>query len=743
MTRKQLLAKGISSLFLILMLFLITPSAVRTKEACTAAALPYKDVMRVRVGWFTLPGYQYEDSHGQKTGYGYDYYQAIAPYANLEYEYVPGTWNECLERLKNGEIDVMSFVQYTPERSTYLDYTQGTIGQNYAQLTTYKDIGSIAGDNNPYTGLDGMTVACITGFAQNQQLQELMAEYGFSCKMQYYDDIDGALTDLRAKKVDLFLYNSFRKLEDGESIVAKFRPSYLYLAVPKGRDDLLDRLDYGLEQVSIHDENLLTQLKNKYFISDTDNLYQFINNHPTFSLGVLSAFLGLCILVLMIIMHNRMLYQRHLRNLTFNDPVTGLPNFAELKAKMQDEFKPKPDETYALVYSDVQNFKYINDIFGYELGNWLLTTINASIAAQLGPMEYCARFGADHFVQILRYTSLAALEERMNRQLAAYSQALEQKQIEYTLIFRTGITILPHKDIDIEKAIDSAIYAQKTVENVSETTRVLYNDAMRDAIWRERELEQCMSYALANGEFEAWYQPKYDSETGRIIAAEALVRWRHHEKGLLLPGTFIPFFEKNGFVCKLDFAVFEQVCRDIRRMLDLGLTPLPISCNFSRRHLDHWDLSQRCPAIADAYGIPHHLLEIEMTEEGAIGDPQRLRKYVDELHEAGFIFSLDDFGSGTSSVQLLYELPINVLKMDRSTLLHHYNDDLRRALLTSLVSTARANDIRVIFEGVETEADLALVQSLGGRYIQGFYFARPQPLSDFIRLLSDQQANPH
>lgn len=249
-----------------------------------------------------------------------------------------------------------------------------------------------------------------------------------------------------------------------------------------------------------------------------------------------------------------------------------------------------------------------------------------------------------------------------------------------------------------------------------------------------------MHAALERREFVAYFQPKVDLDDHRIIGAEALVRWRHPKLGLIPPGDFIPFFERNGFVTKLDLYMFEQACRCQRALLDEGIEPAPVSVNFSRRHLRAGDWSEKLIAIAEKYGLSTRLFELELTETVAEEDFGLVVAASQRIKSRGFALSIDDFGSGYSSVQLLYRIPIDVLKLDKSCLSEKGARRIEREIVKSIIQIALDNGIRVIWEGIETPAQEAFIRQYGCRYAQGYLYWRPMPFEEYARLLKEQNA---
>ena len=386
-----------------------------------------------------------------------------------------------------------------------------------------------------------------------------------------------------------------------------------------------------------------------------------------------------------------------LRNFMYIDRVTGYDNYTKFLEEATYKIEHNKIDNMALIYSDIQNFKYINDTYGHEYGNKLLTALNKKIDETLQKNELCAHESADHFVAMLEYVGEQSLIERLQQIELEILQEVDKLGMKHVLLLRMGIYLFDQEDSNIDVAIDSAIYAQKTIATVRHSQIAFYNKEMRDQLRWEKEIEQDMYRALKEHQFIAYLQPKVRVDTGEVIGAEALVRWQHPEKGLLSPNLFIPFFERNGFISNLDKYMLEEVCKYQNYFKAEGFTPFPISCNYSRKQMQDDESPKKYKKIIDQYQTDPTLIEIELTEEGAIQDMEKAIKHAKALKEEGFKLSIDDFGSGYSSIQLFYKLPIDVLKLDKSLIPNVKMGDVAKDIIKSIIKIARNHKIYVIW----------------------------------------------
>lgn len=425
------------------------------------------------------------------------------------------------------------------------------------------------------------------------------------------------------------------------------------------------------------------------------------------------------------------------------DDVTEGSSYRKFLQDALDLLKEKKFRLCVL-YLDISNFKYINDSYGYDVGNRVLCAVSEFLEELTGEghpeirLPY-ARVYADHFAALLEYTDRETVQARLERGLDRLDIRCRELFTEFNVFVKIGVYVLKDGDGEhLQKAVNLANYAVDELNNLSRSEVTFYTEEMHDEVVRQQEIEKDMHRAMDEGEFEAYYQSKVDVTTGKVIGAEALVRWKHKEKGLISPGEFVPVFEKNRFIIEVDFCVFEQVCSLQAERLAEGVIPFPVSCNFSRLHLSQPGFVDRLMEVVDRYHVPPEYLELEITETVATGDFDFFVGIVQILKEKGFLISIDDFGSGYSSIQLLYKLPIDVLKFDRVMVVDREQNEnkIERELTRSIVNICRKHQIKVICEGVETIEQQHFVESCYDcRYIQGYLYSRPVCLEEFKKIL--------
>lgn len=429
---------------------------------------------------------------------------------------------------------------------------------------------------------------------------------------------------------------------------------------------------------------------------------------------------------------------KRLSDLTRRDALTGtylLSSFREKAQQLLDQF---PDK-FAVVYTDFSDFKYINDVFGYDYGDLLLAQYGDILRKGLRENEACGRVSADNFVLLLHYNNKSEIADR---QLAADREILGYMNISHDgQILPTNCGICCVEDVienlKIDGLLDRANFARKTVKTGKKQNYAYYDESIRRNLREEKNIESQMLTALKNREFTVYYQPKVDLSTGKIGCSEALVRWQSQGGTIIPPDRFIPVFEKKFMIDKLDQYVYEEVCRWLRSLLDSGKRALPVSVNVSRLQFYDQHFVDKYESIRDRYSIPPELIEIEFTESIAFDNSALLLQTVKRLKNAGFSCSIDDFGKGYSSLGLLKDLPIDVLKIDSFFFDEGPDRNRDLALVESIVSLVKKFDIRTVAEGIESMEQVEFLKRIGCDYVQGYVFYRPMPQPDYEKLLSD------
>lgn len=429
---------------------------------------------------------------------------------------------------------------------------------------------------------------------------------------------------------------------------------------------------------------------------------------------------------------------RKMKFLLAKDPLTHMPNLDSFIQMTDELIQSKPGKRFAVIRMDINKFRIINEIYGTKEGDNILRYIGVKIQEWAGPGQgestYC-RVSSDMFCVCIEY------EEADIRELVHFMQtSLKGYPIKFEMVMSFGIYVTNSHDqashTPVITLMDRAVTAQQTVKNSYLSHVAYYDEQIQKREVAEKEILSEMKYALGSEQFQVYLQPKCEMDTGKIIGAEALVRWIHPEKGVVSPGDFVPVFEKNGFISELDAFILKATCKAIRRWLDEKKPVYPISVNVSRADLYNPNLLDQIKECVAEYQIPHELISFELTESAFIMDNMQLYNLASLLQENQFRVLMDDFGSGYSSLNTLREISVDVLKIDLKFLPPSSDDVRGNIILQCVVDMAKQLGLEVIVEGVETAEQVKFLLSIGCKYAQGFYFYRPMPLADYEQALA-------
>ena len=423
-----------------------------------------------------------------------------------------------------------------------------------------------------------------------------------------------------------------------------------------------------------------------------------------------------------------------LQKILYVDPITKGYSFQRFCIEAKERLH-RNSRNAALIVLDIEKFKVINEIFGYDEGDRVLKYIWTLLQRWIKDDEIYSRWIADRFNILAFYDSEEELTARLNSLADDIMNDRTERRNGFILRPVIGVYRIIDRELDIQSMQNNASIAHSTIKGDSHGSCVaFYNEEYKENILNNKILEDQLVKAYDNKEFVVFYQPKYDAATQKLVGAEALVRWKQEDGSYIPPFRFIPAAEKNGFITRLDKYVFKQVCDDQKHWLDEGKEIVPISVNLSRQHLYNPKLVEEYQKIVVKSGVPIDKLELEITESAIFENHDEFLAIINKLHGVGFRILMDDFGTGYSSLMMLKSIPIDVMKLDKS-FVDDYSDIKGEKIISSVTQLAKAMQIEVTAEGVETEEQYKFMRDLGCDMIQGYYFAKPMPVEEFDKLL--------
>lgn len=426
--------------------------------------------------------------------------------------------------------------------------------------------------------------------------------------------------------------------------------------------------------------------------------------------------------------------QNEIRQLQDRDKLTGLYNLEAFRGRVTEAMKhAKEENVYALVHVDINNFSYVNENFGQTVGDSILKEFAQTIVKGTNVLEAC-RMYSDYFIVLTVGKTREEVYNRVVEGNTKFEGVLRQKYPTSSMTLSTGISFLGNSNEDFESMLESANMARKRSKELRADHPVVYDPSMRSKRDDEIKIIGRFYGALQKGELEMFLQPKFLIGKDEIYGAEALARWKLPGGEILSPARFIPPLENLGYIVDLDFYIFEQLLRAMKRWKDAGREPLVISTNFSRRHFENGGTRflQRLNELMERYQANPHYIEIEVTESVVIENLDCMKECLAELERLGYRIAIDDFGTGYSSLSVLLEIPANVIKIDKS-FTDRINEEEQRHFVSQMGLLIRSAKEEVIFEGIETAEQEQFLKDCGFRYGQGYLFDKPLPMSEFER----------
>lgn len=426
--------------------------------------------------------------------------------------------------------------------------------------------------------------------------------------------------------------------------------------------------------------------------------------------------------------------------LTGYDSVTGLMTYEKFLAMVGEYIENAPHGNYAMVYMDFSNFKYVNETYGYETGDKILRELVNEAAGYGEYFVYGSRVFSDNIVMLARIGNRSEEEivAAFERASKVFADRMQKEYIDSKLILDIGVCTFEicGRPVPMKSIISNANMARKKAKLPDSPRCIVYDETMGAEVKAEVAYANDMENAFKNHEFVVYMQPKVNLQTNEIEGAEALIRWKKQDGTLIFPNDFIPVFEKNKSITLLDYYVYDEVCKYLRKRMDAGKRIVRISVNVSRVHLFSInEIVSYVRSLIVKYEIPPQYLEFELTETVFTDKVDDTILLMNKLRELGVKVSMDDFGSGYSSLNVLTKLPLDVLKLDKEFLDDFENDPDEKVIIPSVIDMAKKLNLRVVCEGVETKEQVGFLREVGCDYAQGYFYSKPITQEQFDELL--------
>lgn len=492
-------------------------------------------------------------------------------------------------------------------------------------------------------------------------------------------------------------------------------------------------------EMDIPDSNYKLAVKSNLLFKRRDLVTTLEVALVVITMTMISIFLFLVYLV------NSIVSQKRIDKLLYLDITTGGHNwlyFFEKGSAILNKGSNK-NKTFWLISIELQKFRNYCICYGAKSGDELLERINGCLSSIVHKNELCARYAEAEFGLFL----CAETKEELESRIAILQQKIAKLPQQQSLNFKIGVyecapffkengkKAKKRNSIDIKELYHDACTARENSNTNNGHEITYFNMTMLEAQLWEHHVEERMEDALRNKEFAVYLQPKYSPDNKKLGGAEALVRWINEKDGFIPPNRFIPIFEKNGFILKLDDYMISEVARLQAEWIRKGEKVVPVSVNVSRAHFTRSDLAEHICRLVDQYGTPHNVIELELTESAFFDDKEVLLNTVTKLQEYGFAVSMDDFGAGYSSLNSLKDLPLDVIKLDAEFFRGESQQIRGEIIVKEIIQLARRLQMRIVAEGIESKEQVDFLSDLGCDLIQGYYFAKPMPVVEYESVL--------
>lgn len=427
--------------------------------------------------------------------------------------------------------------------------------------------------------------------------------------------------------------------------------------------------------------------------------------------------------------------KKNLKKIAYTDEVTGGNNWNKFQVESHKILEASQNKEYALIFLDINRFRFINEKYGHAMGNVLLTRIMEILKTAVGKYETYGRVTADFFIILTEKTTKNELIQHIRNLSRSINCKKSEIGIKEKISCNFGVYEINDNTENMDQMREKANMARIEAKTGAGEIWFFYSEKFRKEIAREKEIEDQMEEALENNEFEMYLQPKFNLHTNAYCGAEALARWNRPGKGLVFPKDFIPIFERTGFVTNLDMYMVEETCKALKHWKEKGYPQIKVSVNISRKNLWLDNFISEMLRITDQYQINRQCLEIELTESCVFEDINQVIETGKKLQSHGFEISMDDFGSGYSSINLLATLPLNTIKLDQEFFKGNLQNERQYFVVQGLIDLVKKLGMTVVAEGIQERVEVDILRDIDCDIIQGSYFGNAMPVQEFEKLV--------
>ena len=544
-------------------------------------------------------------------------------------------------------------------------------------------------------------------------------------------NVDAAVqSDLKINEITI--YDKYKELQNLKYIPGSYAAAFTIFTT---EDILVNILNKTLNSIK---ESAMATIENdniQHIAMEQMTLWEFIQRYWGY---FILAFILLVLVNGVAIGYRKYKREKKEKEKAYKDSVADVSSMQKFRIDVEPILNSDLKLDYFILSIDIEQFKIVNDLYGYKEGDKVISYLGSVLKNALDQESYITRSNADCFVVLKKAGAFEEIVSYLNVVFNKVEKDILRYDSEYKLILKAGVYEIVEDDFLLSSMIDKANIAKLSMVIGHESVYALYSEEMRQNAIEEKKMENDMERALETGQFKLYLQPQVDLKTRKIVSAEALVRWKDPERGMISPVKFIPLFEKNGFICKLDYYVWERAIKTLAKWRDNNQIMVPLSINLSSADIRKKGMLEKTIQLLDKYDINPKWVKAELTESLCLENDKLVMEKMALLKGKGIKIAIDDFGSGYSSLHMLKEMPIDILKIDKSFLTYEREmQEKDEILIRDVIELGKHLRMVIITEGVENLEQSDFLAEIGCDIVQGYYYGRPMPIENFERLLEE------